>query len=357
MKRGLIWSTIFLNLWIFGFWAQPTFAADQDKHIFNLPPSQPWKPAQLTANQSSFLELQALKGHELLEALKAGANAGNTQAIRKTAIYYSQIKDYPKSVQWWHVGAEKSDPYSEYELGYFLLQGPGVPHNRQEAISWLKKSAVGNSIHGRDLLASIYLSDPGMEAMAVEEWRKAAQAGSSWSAHQIEEGYEKGLYGLPKDHAKYKKWKNIRTRLELARFNRPNAFQAYLRVKKEFAYYRKHGTLPGKSLVSTTKPNVLQNILGTLFYLFFFGSIALITIGMFYQKKRTQSLPQGTSRFYWLLATLFAFGYATVGLVWLIFVPNGDALYYGLMLIFYGIQAVFAFQIWRLARTSKSVDG
>lgn len=347
--RSWIFGILLGSLSIFGIAA--SHADDSDQHIFHLPPAQPWKPALLTANQSSFLEDRALLGHKLLEALKAGGNAGNIQAIRQTAIYYSQIKDYPKSVRWWRVGAKNGDSYSEYELGYFLLQGPGVAHNQGKAIFWLKKSAAGNSIQGRDLLASVYLSEPGKAALAVEEWRKAAQNGSAWSANQIADGYAKGMYGLPKDHTKYEKWEHIRNRLQLASFNRPDPFQVYLREKKVFDYYRQHGTLPGKPLVSTTKPSVSPNFLSSLFYLFFFGSISLITISMFYQKKRTRALPQGTSPFYWLLATVYTFGISAVGWIWLIMVPGGDTLYYILTGFCYGIQSILAYQIWRMAKS------
>ncbi len=352
-----------MRRWIFGillgslsiFCIATGHANDSDRTVFHLPPAQPWNPVHLTANQSSFLEGRALTGHKLLEALKIGGQAGNIQALRETAIYYSQIKDYQKSVRWWRMGAQKGDPYSEYEMGYFLLAGPDVPHNREKAIFWLKKSAAGNSIHGRDLLASVYLSEPGKEALAVEEWRKAAQAGSAWSAQQIAKGYQKGLYGLPKDPAKYQKWEHIRNKLQLASIDHgPNLFQAYLREKRIFDYYAQHGTLPAKTPATAPKPTFYQNLYGALFYLFFFGCVVLITIGMFYQKKRTRALPQGTSPFYWLLATIFAFGFSAIGWIWLIFVPYGDTLYYVLMGVFYGIQSILAYQVWRLSKSGDT---
>lgn len=333
-------------------------AEDLDRTIIHSSPAEPWDPAHLTADQSLFLEVRALTGHKLLEALKAGALAGNIHAIRETAIYYSQIKDYPKSVHWWRIGAKKGDPHSEYELGYFLLQGPDVPHNRKKAIFWLKKAAADNSIHGRDLLASIYLSEPGKDGLAVEQWHKAAQAGSSWSAHMIALGYKNGLYGLPKDQKKYKEWERIRKKLRLAYihklFQRPDFYQAYLRDKSIYDYYSHHGTLPSNKSLTAPKPKFNQKLYSYIFYLFFFGCVVLITIGMFYQKKRTRALPQGASPFFWLLITIFAFGFSITGWIWLVFVPLGDHIYYFLIGVCYGIQSILAYQIWQISKSGDT---
>ena len=72
------------------------------------------------------------------------------------------------------------------------------------------------------------------------------------------------------------------------------------------------------------------------------------------EKKRTRVLPQGTSPFYWLLATVYAFGNSAIGWIWFLTVPKGDTIYYILTGVCYGIQSILAYQIWRMAKSGDT---
>ena len=296
--------------------AWPGFVlADTDiMHIHGLP-YQPWNPEKLTNAQALFLEGEALKGESIRKALEKGAADGNTKAINALAIYYDQTKNYQKAVQWYNKGAEDGDPEAEYELGYFLCEGPGVTHDIQAGMAWLKKAADQKNQNAMKLMGYLYAEGKG-DALpkdynkAVSEYERAANAGSVFAAQQLATAYEDGWYGLPKDRQLSQKWDRIAKKNESESVNQSwSNNKKSIAAQEEFNYYEKHGNVPKLT------PTHTENTLYVFYKVIEYGFLSLVLVGVYFQRKLTKQYPKGSSRIYWLAAFVYSSYYSIVYLL------------------------------------------
>ncbi|MHB1749843.1 MAG: tetratricopeptide repeat protein [Acidithiobacillus sp.] len=307
-------SLFYLIILVITVWPGCVLADTDTTHIHGLP-YQPWNPDKLTNAQALFLEGEALKGESIRKAMEKGAADGNTKAINALAIYYDQTKDYQKAIHWYKKGAEDGDPEAEYELGYFLCEGPGVTHDIQAGMAWLKKAADQKNQNAMKLMGYLYAEGkddalPKDYNKAVSEYERAANAGSVFAAQQLATAYEDGLYGLPKDQQFSQKWGRVAKKngsesvSQTLSNNKKN-----IAAQEEFNYYEKHGNVPKLT------PTHTEKTLYVFYKVIEYGFLILVLVGVYFQRKLTKQYPKGSSRIYWLVAFMYSSYYSIVYLL------------------------------------------
>lgn len=100
--------------------------------------------------------------------------------------------------------AKGGDSQAQARLAYAFWSGKGVPQNNEEAVKWAKLSADQNNALGQCVYAGCLDLGSGVprnSALALEFWRKAAEAGEGWAYEKLGEKYLNGEGGVNKDVA------------------------------------------------------------------------------------------------------------------------------------------------------------
>jgi len=98
--------------------------------------------------------------------------------------------------------AKGGDSQAQARLAYAFWSGKGVPQNNEEAVKWAKLSADQNNALGQCVYAGcldLGTGVPRNSALALEFWRKAADAGEGWAYEKLGEKYLNGEGGVNKD--------------------------------------------------------------------------------------------------------------------------------------------------------------
>ena len=100
--------------------------------------------------------------------------------------------------------AKGGDSLAQARLAYAFWSGKGVPQNNKEAVQWAKLSASQNNALGQCVYAGCLDLGSGVprnSALALQFWRKAADAGEGWAYEKLGEKYLNGEGGVNKDFA------------------------------------------------------------------------------------------------------------------------------------------------------------
>ncbi|MED7819114.1 MULTISPECIES: tetratricopeptide repeat protein [unclassified Francisella] len=107
--------------------------------------ANPNKEIQLTPKEKvQRMQVFAQKGdYKALYNLEHAAQKGDVYAIYYTGIYYYNLKDYEKAIEYFKEAANKNYGPAYYELGnmYYDEQENGVSFNKEKAMMYYKKAA------------------------------------------------------------------------------------------------------------------------------------------------------------------------------------------------------------------------
>lgn len=104
--------------------------------------------------------LLALSGCSSFDRMRSAAENGEPAAQYELAEYY-RSGDPALSVLWMTRAAENGYPKAMVELGKFHLDGFGVQRDRDAALGWWEKAALGKGdLEAAQLLGELLLPDP-----------------------------------------------------------------------------------------------------------------------------------------------------------------------------------------------------
>ena len=89
------------------------------------------------------VEVDREKGMALL---KRAAEGGVAIAGRNVGLKYFYRGDNESAAKWLRRGAELGDEVARFQLGWLLTEGKGVPMNKEEAVTWYRKSAGSQNL-------------------------------------------------------------------------------------------------------------------------------------------------------------------------------------------------------------------
>lgn len=96
--------------------------------------------------------------------------------------------------------AKGGDGLAQARLAYAFWSGKGLPQNNEEAVKWAKLSSDQHNPLGYCVYAGCLDLGSGVprnNALALEFWRKAADAGEGWGYEKLGEKYLNGEGGVP----------------------------------------------------------------------------------------------------------------------------------------------------------------
>lgn len=64
-------------------------------------------------------------------------------------------QSYKKAIEYYKLGAEKGESYSQYQLGYLYEMGYGIPKSTEKAIEWYQKAAAQGDEDAKASLAEL----------------------------------------------------------------------------------------------------------------------------------------------------------------------------------------------------------
>ena len=142
---------------------------------------------------------------EGLRLVQSLADQGNAEAQYALAGAYKRgelglPRDRGQMISWLRKSAEKN-PEAEIALGVAYIEGDGVHRNRAEAINWYRRAAEHGNAHGQFDLGISYEYGVGVHkdmGQAVQLVQAAAVQGYARARHHLGELYEEGR-GVPKD--------------------------------------------------------------------------------------------------------------------------------------------------------------
>lgn len=123
-----------------------------------------------------------------VEALTARAEAGELEAQRRLAAYYTSggqsLNDMRQAARWLRLAAEQGDAKSQTEWANFLRTGRGdVEKNLKESASWLKRAAEQNHGPAQVNLAWHYRHGLGVDRdhKRAAHWYERGLAKTGWN--------------------------------------------------------------------------------------------------------------------------------------------------------------------------------
>src|SRR5579864_200700 len=148
------------------------------------------------------LEENKKEGLRLLQSL---ADQGNAEAQYALAGVYKRgelglPRDRGQMISWLRKSAEKN-PEAEIALSVAYTEGDGVHRDRAEAINWCRRAAEHGNSHAQFDLGLSYEYGVGVHkdmGEAVQLVKAAANQGYARARHHLGEMYEEGR-GVPKD--------------------------------------------------------------------------------------------------------------------------------------------------------------
>ncbi|MBR4742147.1 MAG: sel1 repeat family protein [Desulfovibrio sp.] len=116
---------------------------------------------------------------------------------------------YQESIKIVQPLASDGNPIAQVILGRCYENGTGVPQNLTQAAEWYQLAAEQNNAQAMVRLAYCYELGAGVPkdtAKTLELMQKAAEAGQAEAQHNLALYYNKGQYGLNRDHKKSFDW-------------------------------------------------------------------------------------------------------------------------------------------------------
>lgn len=129
-----------------------------------------------------------------------------------------KAEDYTTALHKLKPLAMVGDSTAQEIIGLMYAHGWGVPKDRNEALTWLRRSARWTKTESdKAAVAAYYIGKNYMqgfgmirkdEAEAVRWFKIAAEGGSREAAEQLGKAYTEGLLGLPRDPKQAEHWLN-----------------------------------------------------------------------------------------------------------------------------------------------------
>ncbi len=151
-------------------------------------------PASKSATAKAVEVPKPVAAGAALEEGQAAFNAGN----------------YALAASLWQPLAEKGVARAQYNLGFLHESGWGVAKDFAAAARWYQAAADQGDARAQYNLGSLYLGGQGVtqnDALAIQWIRKAAESGHTKARELLAKSYEEGRYGLPRDAALAKHWR------------------------------------------------------------------------------------------------------------------------------------------------------
>lgn len=121
------------------------------------------------------------------------------EQCNKLIEQYWYSKQYDKCFAGHMELAKKSYPLAECQVGYFYLEGLGVPKNVEQAVYWTRRAAIHGDWDGQYNLGSFYEEGTGVERdmdKAKYWYQLAAQQGHRLALEKCK------AYGIDLNHKK-----------------------------------------------------------------------------------------------------------------------------------------------------------
>ena len=155
---------------------------------------------------------QLIAQHDYTQALsvtKAAAATGNTEALAILGQMYLSgqqgvPQDYAQAYRYFWQAAKQKNPSGLFNLGLMYWQGMGVAKQPEKALTYFKAAReAGHMKAGRYI--GLYHEQHGDDALAVDDYQQAANAGDITSQYYLGRAYELGK-GIPRDYAQALAW-------------------------------------------------------------------------------------------------------------------------------------------------------
>lgn len=117
-------------------------------------------------------------------------------------------QDHEEAAKWFLKAAEQGHDWAQYNLGYACESGNGVPQDHGEAMKWYKKAAEQGNGSAQVNLGVLYEIGDGVQQNheeAVKWYRMAAEQGEDAGQHRLGILYQNGR-GVPQNHEEAIKW-------------------------------------------------------------------------------------------------------------------------------------------------------
>lgn len=139
---------------------------------------------------------------EYLDALKAGAKAGDSAAQNDLGVYYLENQEYEKAFKWFQKSSEQGLLHAYRNLGLCYLNGWGVEKDIEKAIANYTIAADKGLSESELTLGLIYQSDntlPNSQEECIRWYERAVSHNQYWAAFNLGNIYLNGDFGMQSD--------------------------------------------------------------------------------------------------------------------------------------------------------------
>ena len=102
--------------------------------------------------QGKLVQKDIARGLPLLEELAEAGVASAAYIAGKVYLKEEGWKDVQKAIRCFHMAAENSDSYAEYQLGKIYYFGNGIRADREKGLEYLNQSAAHGNVYAENLL-------------------------------------------------------------------------------------------------------------------------------------------------------------------------------------------------------------
>jgi TPR repeat protein len=129
------------------------------------------------------------------------AHEGHGESLFNIGEIYYQKKDYPKSLDWFRLGASKENADAQYKMGWMHHKGLGVTIDYKSAMEWYLKAHNNGDASATNNIGSLYDVGAGVKQdykAALKWYLEAASKENACALYGVGMYYEKGR-GVEKD--------------------------------------------------------------------------------------------------------------------------------------------------------------
>lgn len=155
---------------------------------------------------------QLIEAHDYSHALailNAAVARGDTEAMAILGQMYLSgeqgvPQDYARAYRYSKKAAAKGNANGQFNLGMMYSQGLGVSVHQKKALAYFEAARTGGHMKAGRYIG-LYHAQHGEEALAVDDYRQAANAGDITSQYYLGRAYEQGI-GVQRDYAQALAW-------------------------------------------------------------------------------------------------------------------------------------------------------
>ncbi len=110
------------------------------------------------------------------------ADAGDAKGQLNLALHYirvEDVRDFTRAAKWFKLAAAQNEPEAQYFYARLLLDGKGVEHNLEEAMTWLAQSSAQGHAPAQRFLHLLQQAETPDRNLALRDLKRYLSAGAA----------------------------------------------------------------------------------------------------------------------------------------------------------------------------------